>query len=80
MECYSLISCPILLDSTQEPGRRSRYSDRLRAGRPRGWSSRFGRVKNSLLSMLPRPALEATEPLIQRVSGALSLGGKGAGA
>jgi hypothetical protein len=55
-----------------EPGQRSRYSDWLRAGRLRGWSSSPGRVKNFLFSKSSRPALGSTQPPIQWVPGALS--------
>jgi hypothetical protein len=43
----------------QEPGWRSRYSNWLRAGRPRGRSSCPGKVKN-FISTLSRPALGPT--------------------
>jgi hypothetical protein len=59
-----------------KPGYRSRYSDWLRAGRPRGWSSSPGRGKNFLLSTASRPALGPTHPSIQWVPGAVSLGVK----
>jgi hypothetical protein len=55
---------------------RSRYSDWLRAGRPRGRSSRPGGVRNFHFSMSSRPALGSTQPLIQWVPGALSSGVK----
>jgi hypothetical protein len=55
----------------EEPGWRSRYSDSLRAGRPRGRSSRPGRVKNFLFFTSSRPALGSFQP-IPRVPGALS--------
>jgi hypothetical protein len=54
----------------------SQYSNWLWAGRPRGWSSSPGRVKNSLFSMSSRPALGTTQPPIQWVPGALSPGVK----
>jgi hypothetical protein len=54
---------------TGEPGYRSRYSDQLRAGRPRG-----RRVKNFLSSKSSRSALRSTQPPIQWVPGALSRG------
>jgi hypothetical protein len=57
-----------------EPGWRSRYSDWLRAGRPRGWSSSPCRVKNFLFSTSSRPALGSAQPRIQWVPGALSPG------
>jgi hypothetical protein len=50
----------------------SRYSDWLRAGRPRGRSSSPGRVNNFLLSTSSRPALGPTQPPIQGVPGSLS--------
>jgi hypothetical protein len=59
-----------------EPGARSRYSDWLRAGRPRGRSSSPGRVKNFLLSTSYRMALGPIQPPIQWVPGALPLGVK----
>jgi hypothetical protein len=55
---------------------RSWYSDWLRVGRPRGRSSSPGRVKNFLFSTSSRPALGSTQPPIQWVPGALSLGVK----
>jgi hypothetical protein len=48
-----------------EPEWRSRYSDWLRAGRPRGRSSSPGRTKNFLFSKSSRPALGSTQPPIQ---------------
>jgi hypothetical protein len=51
---------------------RSRYSDWLRAGRPRCRSSSPGRVKNFHFSMSSRPALGSTKPPIQWVRGTLS--------
>jgi hypothetical protein len=53
---------------------RSRYSDWLRAGRPRGRSSCPGRVKNFLFSASSRLALGSTQPPIQWISWALSPG------
>jgi hypothetical protein len=47
-----------------EPGYRSRYSDWLRAGRPRGRGSSPGRVKNFHFSMSSRPVLGSTQPPI----------------
>jgi hypothetical protein len=55
---------------------RSWYSDWLHAGRLRGRSSSPGRIKNFLFSMSSRLALESTQPPIQWVPGALSLGVK----
>jgi hypothetical protein len=57
-----------------EPGQRSRYSDWLRAGRPRAGSSSPGRVKKFLFSTSSRPALGPTQPFIELASGALSPG------
>jgi hypothetical protein len=57
----------------------SRYSDWLRAGRPRGESSSPGRVKNFLFSTSSRPALGSTQHSIQWVPGAFSPGVKGQG-
>jgi hypothetical protein len=51
----------------------SRYSDWLRAGRPRGRSSSPGKVKNFFFSTLSEPALGSTQLSIQCISGALSL-------
>jgi hypothetical protein len=48
----------------------------LPAGRSRGRSSSPGRVKNFLFPKLSRPALKSTQPPIQWVPGALSLGVK----
>jgi hypothetical protein len=59
-----------------EPGEHTRYSDWLRAGRPRGRSSSPGRVKNFLFSKLSRPALGSTQPPIQCAPGVLSHGVK----
>jgi hypothetical protein len=55
-----------------EPGYCSRYSDWLRAIRPRGRSSSPGRVKNFLFTKSTRPALRPTQPLTRWVPGALS--------
>jgi hypothetical protein len=52
----------------------SRYSDWLRAGRPRSWSLSPGGIKNFLFSTSSRPALGPTQPPIQWVPGALSSG------
>jgi hypothetical protein len=56
----------------KEPGQLSRYSDWLRAGRPRGRISSPGRVKDFVFSTSSRPALGSTQPPIQGVSGDLS--------
>jgi hypothetical protein len=61
---------------SKEPRQRSRYSDWLRAGRMRGRSSNPCKVKNFLFSASSRPALEPTQPPIQTVLGAFSLGVK----
>jgi hypothetical protein len=52
----------------------SQNNDWLRAGRPRGRSSSPSMVKNFLFSMSFRPDLGPTQPPIQWVLGALSLG------
>jgi hypothetical protein len=54
----------------------SRDSDWLRAGRPRGWSSSPGRVKNFLFSMSSKPVLGSTQPPIQWIPRAVSPGVK----
>jgi hypothetical protein len=51
-----------------------RYSGRLRAGRPRGRSLSFGRVKNFIFYTSSRQALGSTKPPIQWVPGAISPG------
>jgi hypothetical protein len=48
--------------------------EELRAGWPRGRSSSPGGVKNFLFSRSSRPPLRSTQPPIQWVPGALSLG------
>jgi hypothetical protein len=53
-----------------------RYSDWLRAGRPRGRSSSPRRVKNFLICASSRPALGSTQPPIQWIPGDLSPGVK----
>jgi hypothetical protein len=53
---------------------RSRYSDWLRAGRPRGRNSSPGRVKNFLFSTSSIPALRFTQLPIQWVRGLFSPG------
>jgi hypothetical protein len=57
-----------------KPGWHSRYSDWLRAGRPRGRSSSPGRVKDFLFSASFTPALGSTQTRIQWVPGAISSG------
>jgi hypothetical protein len=57
-------------------GQLSRYSDWLRAERPRDRISSPGRVKNFLFSALSRLALGLTQPPIQWVPGAISSGVK----
>jgi hypothetical protein len=67
----------ILHISTQiNSDRESRYSDYLRAGRPRGRSSSPGRVKNFLFSRSASPVLRSTQPPVQWVPGTLSPGVK----
>jgi hypothetical protein len=58
---------------------RSRYSDWLRAGWPRGRSSSPGRVKNFLFSKSSRLFLESTQPPNHGYRGSFP-GGKEAGA
>jgi hypothetical protein len=65
----------ILIDiflGVKEPGQLSRYSDWLRAGRPRSQSSSPGTIKNFLFSTSSRPALGLIQPPIHWVPGALS--------
>jgi hypothetical protein len=50
----------------------SRYSDWLRAGRLRGWSSSPGRVKNFIFSASTRPVLRPAQPSVQWAPRALS--------
>jgi hypothetical protein len=57
-------------------GSLSRYSDWLRARRPRGQSWSPGGGKNIRFSISSRPALGPTQPPIQWVPGALSPGVK----
>jgi hypothetical protein len=57
----------------------SRYRYWLRVGRPRVRSSSRGNLKNFLFSTSSRPALGSTQPPIQLVPGALSLGVKRSG-
>jgi hypothetical protein len=57
---------------------KSRYSDWLRAWRPRGRSSSPGRVKNFLFSTSSRPALVPTQPPSRWVAGGSLTGGKAA--
>jgi hypothetical protein len=59
-----------------EPGQRSRYSDWLRAGRPRGRSSSPGRGETFLLSTLSRLVLGLTQLPIQWVPEAFYQGVK----
>jgi hypothetical protein len=60
--------------SCRVPGYLSRYSDWLQDGLPKSRGSSPGRVKNFLFSTLSRPALEPTQPPIQWVTWAFSLG------
>jgi hypothetical protein len=53
------------------PGWLSPYSECIRAGEPRGWSSSSGGGKNFHFSMSSRPALGSTQPPIQLVPVAL---------
>jgi hypothetical protein len=62
--------------SYYEPGWRSRYTDWLRAGRPRVWNSSPGSIKTFLFSTSSRPTLGRIEPPIQWIPRALSLGVK----
>jgi hypothetical protein len=57
-------------------GYRSRYSDWLRAGWLRGWSSSPGGGKNFHFSMSSKQTLGLTQPPIQSLPGALSSGVK----
>jgi hypothetical protein len=59
-----------------EPRQLSRYSDWLRAGRPRCRSSSPRKVKNFLFSTSSRPTVGPTQPHIQWVPGPLSPGVK----
>jgi hypothetical protein len=54
----------ILQDTDNDVSRDSKW---VRAGRPRGWSSSPGSVKNFLFSTLPRLALGSAQPSIQWV-------------
>jgi hypothetical protein len=74
-ECY-----PYFTEVYTDKGHRSRYSDWLQAGRPRGRSSSLSRVKNFLFSTSSRPALVPTQPPTQWVPGSCFLWGKVAGA
>jgi hypothetical protein len=53
-------------------GQRGRYSDWLRAGLPKSWSSSPGREKNVHFSMSSRPVLGPTWPPIKWVPRSLS--------
>jgi hypothetical protein len=59
-------------------GLRSRYSDSLLAGQPRGLSSSLDKVKNSHVSISFRQALLPTQPPSQWVSKAFFPRGKAA--
>jgi hypothetical protein len=61
---------------TLEPRQRIRYSEWLRAGRPRGSSSSLCGIKDLLPSTSSRSALEPTQPPIEGVPRALSTGVK----
>jgi hypothetical protein len=56
----------------KEPGQRSRYSDWLRPGQQRGWSSNPCRGEIFLFSTSSRPVLGLAQPPIQWVTGTLS--------
>jgi hypothetical protein len=56
----------------KEPEQRSRYSDWLRVGRQRDWSSSPDTGEIFLVSTSPRPLLGLIQPPIQWVPGALS--------
>jgi hypothetical protein len=56
--------------------KRSRYSDWLQAGWPRGQSLRLGRCKIFLLSSSSRPFMGPTQPPSRWVPGAFTLGVK----
>jgi hypothetical protein len=73
---YERVEFYTLYAFKEEPGYRSRYTDWIRAGLHRGRSSSPGRVKNFLLSTLSRPTLGSTQPPIQWVQWAISLGVK----
>jgi hypothetical protein len=53
----------ININGTREPGKLSRYSDRLRKGRPKGRNSIPGEAKNVLLSMSSRLVHSASYPM-----------------
>jgi hypothetical protein len=71
------LHCTVFKVGTALP---SRYSDGLRAGRPRGRSSSPGMVENFLFSTASRPALGPTQLPIQWVPGGPFPGEKAAGA
>jgi hypothetical protein len=73
---YSIIVSLYACQAVKKQRKRSRYSDWLRAGWPRGRSSSPGSVKNFHLSMLSRPFLGLTEPPLQWIPRALSPGVK----
>jgi hypothetical protein len=63
----------------QESGERSRYSNWLRAERPRVWSSSTGRIKNFLFSVVSRSVLGPTQSPSQWIPGAFYPGTKRSG-
>jgi hypothetical protein len=66
-ECWHQLNILYILWLMSDPGDRSRYSDWLWAGRPRGQSSSPGSVKNISFSTSSRPALGPTQRPIQWV-------------
>jgi hypothetical protein len=74
-QLFRLVFCTQLC-WPQKPGLRSRYSDWLRAGRPRVRCLSPAKFKNSLFSTVSRPDLGPTQPPIQWVPGILSTGVK----
>jgi hypothetical protein len=60
----------------REPGWRSRYGNRLLAGRPMGLRSSPSRIKHSLFTPSSRPALGSTQLPIQWIPGYFSPGVK----
>jgi hypothetical protein len=71
-----IVFLPFLYVTFREPGQCSQYSNWLRAGQPRDRSSSPRGNKNFHFSMSSRQALRPTQPPIQWVPGALSMGVK----